>query len=263
MTYEYLLGTQPTALVITGRELYGAFTELPKGIDALLRLPCLLSLPQDPSGYQGFAQHSLMSIGHTGGAVFDLWTRAFYLEAVTLVRNMLEVLVQIRYFARHRDAYMPHVRAIAARAGNIMEGAKKKIRFDQMFDDVAPGFYRPHYANLLSDMAHGGLASMIMRLDTDPVAKTETPVFGCIYDEKRAAVVLAYFRVALHGLINVALELDPEAKDRDNGIHRPVIEAGLDFLVRGNAEDWRIFPAKQPLLRMAGPLMGWAPPATP
>src|SRR6185295_393462 len=195
MTWAYLSGTQPEALAETALKLPGAFTELPKAIDALLRIPCLFSLPQDDTMYSVFAQESLTSIGHTAGATYYLWSRAFYLEAAIMVRSMLEVLVQIRYFGKHRDEYIPHALPVADHTGQPIHQwrPKKQVTFKRMFDDVAPGFYRMHYGATLSNIAHGGLAASALRFDSNKVAMTFEPVFGCVYDERRARLVLAYF----------------------------------------------------------------------
>jgi hypothetical protein len=263
MTWAYLGGTQPKALAETALKLPRAFTELPKAIDALLRIPCLFLPPQDNTGYWHFAQTSLMSIGHTAGATYYLWSQAFYLEAALMVRNMLEVLVQLRYFGKHRDEYMPHVLPVRDHTGRPIKDdwrPKKQVKFKRMFDDVAPGFYQEHYGEVLSNIAHGGLVASFLRLDLNKLAKTTEPVFGCVYDEWRARLVLAYFQIGIHGLINMGLELDPALKDRDDGTHRAVIDDALDFLNRSLDEDWRV-PGKRPLLKSASGLIGWTIPA--
>ena len=98
MTYDYLLRTQPKAFYDTRMNLNGAFLEIPKALDALFRLPCLLLTPDHYRRIQRLRPTESDKRWPYCRRGLRPLTRAYYLEAVSLVRGMFEVLVQVRYF---------------------------------------------------------------------------------------------------------------------------------------------------------------------
>lgn len=248
LSSEYFRQLQKQALLETRLKRSGACIKLPMVIETQLRLPSLFQLPGGSTGYAAFAQQSLVGAGQLAGVLFKLWTRAFYLEAVLFAQRMLVVLVQVRYFGLHKEASLSHIASLRRRQVlvglSMLEKESQPNQLMQepyvrwMFNVVAPGFYQPHYGQIMSRMAQG---------DGN-------------YDATSAAWVLTYFHIALFGLIDAALQFDASAKDRDEGVNRPRIDEALNYLRAALDGDWRDSPKKQPLLQAVSPLIGWTPP---
>lgn len=261
MTYRYLRFTEPQAELETWTHFAGAAEWYPKVLDAALRLPCFLRLPNDPIGFGSWAAAMVMSAAHTCHAALLLWSRANYLETTILVRHLFEVLVQIAYFGARRDAFLPyHRRAMARAGGAVAEGQPvKEVKFKEMFDSVMPGFYKTHYGAILSGSAHGGLAATIFRVD---YASPDTPGvrLGSTYDERWATFGNTYLQYILRALLQASINLDPRAIDACDPESRQVVTEALSWLDKVFEADWTEFPSKRPLILACSDLTGWKPP---
>ena len=233
LSVRFARGVQEAALHETQSQLHEAYLKLPTVIDAQLQLPSRVRLADGTTGYPVFAQQSLSSAGHTARTLFHLWARASYSEASMLAHSLFLVLVQVRYFGLHPEAYLPDLVSVG-QPGLLMQRAGVRV----MFDAVAPGFYQRHYRELLFRGGRGGYN----------------------YDRRSATWVLTYFQIALYGLIDAALKLDAFAKHPGDDVNRPRIDEALNYLRAVLDGTWREFPEKQPLLQAASPLIGWTPP---
>lgn len=233
LSVQFARGVQEAALHETQSQLHEAYIKLPMVIDAQLRLPGRVRLPDGATGYPVFAQQSLTSAGFTARLLFHLWARASYSEASMLAHSLLLVLVQVRYFGLHPEAYLPTLLSVG-QPGLLMQRDGVRV----MFDAVATGFYQRHYRALLFRGGRGGYK----------------------YDSRSAMWVLTYFHIALYGLIDAALKLDAFAKHQGDEVNRPSIDEALNYLRAALDGTWREFPEKQPLLQAVSPLIGWTPP---
>ncbi len=261
MTYAYLQETESKATVATAAQLRGISTEFPGIVDALLRLPCFFQLAPDETGFGPWAQLILTSAGHTAAAAFSLWNRAYYLESMFLVRHLVEVLAQIRYYHSRRGAFLRHQRAAHERAGGkLSEGAQAKhIGFAEIFGKVAPRFHKTHYGALLSGMTHGGFAALIMRFEFKGPNEPVKPTFGCIFSEDRAGIVASYLTLTMYGLIRAGLDLDPKVLGVADQETQAVVKRDVAWLGRSLQADWDEFPKKRDLLSACINMIGWRP----
>ena len=69
-------------------------------------------------------------------AVSALAYRGYNPEGYVVLRHILEVFVQLRYFSIHRDLLRPHLEA---------KSAKGRVKFKTMFEEFSPGYYDDYY----------------------------------------------------------------------------------------------------------------------
>jgi hypothetical protein len=167
-----------------GAKLAGLAEWYPGSVDALLKMNYYrgkLSLPTTDRGrFEFFASTHYEQIPYTLWTVYDLTARGFYLEASILVRSLLEILIQLRYF----DACPA---ALPSDISGIKSGSKR-VQFKTMFDFFAPGFYKQYYGNIYSGIAHGKGWQMLFRFRlTD---NQFSVVYGNSYDEEKATFVV-------------------------------------------------------------------------
>jgi len=203
MTYEYLLQTALTTEAVTRRELQ---TERHlEALDVLLRFPsfCGGSSTPDDDWFPWWCSMQYCAVGHSTASLFDLWQRGFYVEATVLLRHVLEVFIQVRYFHGHRSELRNHLTSTER---------KNRVRFKTMFELFAPGYYDQYYGLLLSGVAHGGLPSTTMRLDLSK-GQQATAILGNAYNEKYATWVLNQLTAVLFGLLKLFPEFFPQYPD--------------------------------------------------
>lgn len=149
----------------------------------------------DEGSFQSYAYFQCQQSPFTLLSAYDLWRRASYVEASVLLRHLLEVFVQLRYFQNHPDLCMNHV----------TDQPKARVRFMTMFDELAPGAYDAAYRPL-SVIAHG---NMNIGFRGDLLASTPTgaqhtvPVFvGAQFEKGRAQLVHAFYIIVVLGFVN-------------------------------------------------------------
>jgi hypothetical protein len=182
-----LAGIEATKLV-TEREIAGAAEHIPKSIDVLLELPRFArggpSDSRDEVIFRWWALNVYVNAGHTSWALYELWRSGLYLEATILLRNLVEGLVQLRYF----ESRFPEMLVML----EVAPGRRPK--FKEMFDAVAPGYHDKWYG-LLSNIAHARVGAAIFRVDEARVA------VGSRYDENLTSVVMNQFDPVILGLL--------------------------------------------------------------
>lgn len=119
-------------------------------INMFFRLSYCCNEPAVTSQYDQYFLHvaafTYYRLPYTLRSVQQLWMQGHYLEAVVLLRHLLEGLVALRYFDSRRDKVKAHY---------DFTSKNGKIQWKQMFDACAPGLYE--YYGRISNMAHGGL----------------------------------------------------------------------------------------------------------
>lgn len=169
----------------------GAADNIPKALDVLLRLPYLVraeGAPEDEKEFRWWAFNAYLNAGHTAWTVFDLCFAGLYYESSLLLRNLLEVMVQLRYFesrkANVRDMLDPET--------------ERNVSLTRMFRTVAPGLEDRGWG-LLSNAAHGRLAASVFRINWE---QTHAAV-GAGYDERLSTFVLNQFDPLMYGFLSL------------------------------------------------------------
>ena len=149
----------------------------------------------DDGCFQSYAYFQCQQSPFTLLSAYDLWRRASYVEASVLLRHLLEVFVQLRYFQNHADLCMNHV----------TEQPKGRVRFVTMFDELAPGSYDAAYRTL-SVIAHGNMNPGFrgdLSASTSSGAQHTVPVFvGAQFEKGRAQLVHAFYIIVVLGFVN-------------------------------------------------------------
>lgn len=143
-------------------------------------------MESDANFYWFFAFQSYTQTPYTFAASFDLATRGYYTETVVLVRNIIEILAQLRYFQENRSALRQHYLG------------KKIVSFKKMLDRFCPGFYDGCYGMVLSGVAHGRLP--VFRFDK--TGDQAIPRMGCQFDHRQADFVFRNLLYLLYGFLN-------------------------------------------------------------
>jgi hypothetical protein len=150
----------------------------------------------DAGAFQSYAYFQYLQSPYTLMSAYDLWQRAYYLEAAILLRHLFEVFVQLRYFQKHPELCMNHVTATQAKA---------RVRFDTMFNEIAPGSYEVAYRNL-STIAHGNMNFGFRGdLSASTVSGTEhivPPFVGAQFEANRAMLIHAFYVSIALGFFN-------------------------------------------------------------
>jgi hypothetical protein len=233
--------------VLTENALAGIRQRTEPAINCLLRLvECTgpQSEGEDARAYEWWAQATYLSAGHTSVALGEMLHRGFYLESAILLRHLTELLVQVRYFEHHTQRVLQHLSA---------KRAKDRVKFQSMFDEVAPGYYRTYYS-LASGMAHGGVASTMLRVDMT----ASKGRFGCHYDPDQCTLVANTWAAALHRFLTSFEFAFPQMKlDAGN----TQLLAAVTGLAGWLEAAWREHPKSHDWLRTIGPLVRWVTPS--
>lgn len=260
MSYAYLLQSRAQTAARTDHELNGFARRFPQAIDCLLKLPYWIDSDPTPDIYRGWAHGAYVDAGHSFAALYHLFRVGFYLEAHVLYRHLLEVLVQVRYFASHRDKSMAHFippefqGSERPRLDALRDAMPKRhpVQFRQMFEYLAPGYYEHYYA-MDSEFAHGGVGRGHFRHDHHAGVVT----LGCQYDEKHAGALVNYATALLYGFLRQFPEAFPKWKANEAGPLYSDALNSLDEILRPN---WALHPESRPWLSATAKLTGWSEP---
>lgn len=263
MTYQYLLDTQSSTAWHTAQEYHGMAMNMPRVLDTLFQLSHMHRFQPDETVFVFWAQNALWGAPYTASDIYALWLRGSYLEAVILLRHLVEVLVQLRFYNDHREAYLSHLRYDMRRRGaplppNGPRPQRPVLR--TMFEAVAPGFYDDHYGPHFSNTAHGGLMSTVFRSESVPgVEQVHQHVPGAHYSMRNASNLLTYFLPVLHGLLRIHSVLPPAIPDQSDTAARERIDDVLNWVRQAIQADWDEFPNKRRVLTQLQPLAAWSP----
>ncbi len=245
MDFQYLIHTESEIHQATDRELHGWLTKYPEIIDVLFHAAYFTGKVDDTQSADGtfhaFAHHHLLRFPYTVRAAAILLESGYYLETVSLLRNMYEVLVQMHYFHRHKDQVMAH----ALR--------QKRVRFRTMFDEIAPCFYDLMYG-LLSEYAHGGIGSMIFRTSYSAADKGTT-IMGCQFDADLCTFSLNQIAVVLCGWLTHIPSFFPAfsmSAPKDLLDRR---QSALDWLREGMGQHMKMKPVTKEFYALVEPII--------
>lgn len=198
--YAALIETEGVVSRTTAAALGGLDRNFPSLVDILLNLAYFMDGAEDSEAddypIRFLASLSYVQAPYTFWAAYDLGKRGYYIEAVMMVRHLLEVFVRLRYFQSKPTEISDHI------------NGDKRVSFLDMFESIAPGFYRPYYGRLLSGFAHGPLGPALWRYDHGLDGKGR-PRMGCQFDENQATFVFNNLAVILFGFFEYFKEFFP------------------------------------------------------
>jgi hypothetical protein len=141
LSNEHLFGiadlARSEALVLgqTEAEAEAIVRNYPGIIDTMLNFPYYwgeLPAPETEEGlFSLFASSHFLQIPYTAWSLFDIWRRGYYLESSILLRSLLEILIQLRYFQCRPSVLEAH-----------LHPEKGNVQFKTMFETIAPGYYK-------------------------------------------------------------------------------------------------------------------------
>lgn len=205
----------------------------PNLIDTFLKLPYFVEAKAantDVEAVQFFARTHYMQAPYTFWTLYSMWRQGHYLESTILLRYLLEVVVQLRYFQRYPDQLIVHMTP------------KRGVRFRTMFEEFAPGFYEYYYGNLLSTFAHGKTGPLYFRIDRSQPGEDRVRM-GCEYDEEAASMVMNQTLALLFSFLNLfAVYFPDNSLAQDAEVQAEVVDA-IGWLENVMAANKSGFPA--------------------
>ncbi len=218
-----LLDKQEPQVVLQTQEMFGkgrhGFCDFSlDGIDLLLYgIHHLRNLDKDTLDETGeFKNHKLAmrsivyyNLYHTSltyKAVYNLIHQGYYTESAILLRSIVENLVRMKYLYKQKDIDLVNT-AFAGHYG--YKGKKFKVKYQTMFDSVAPGLYE--YYRLLCDIAHGSFAAHMLKIGKrDSEQKKIILDYGLIFKLEESTYVINQFSVYLFAHIKFMMLIFPE-----------------------------------------------------
>jgi hypothetical protein len=232
-----------------------AFGDTDLGLDSIINTWFMVQLfpgeretvTTDQGSFQSYAYFQCLQSPYTLLSAAELWRRAFYVEASILLRHSFEVFVQLRYFEKHPELCMNHV----------TEQPKGRVRFQTMFDDLAPGLYDVAYRNL-SRIVHGNLVFGFrgnISASTSHGAQHTVPVIaGAQFERNLAMLVHTFLIITMLGFLNYYQRFFPKNTIAgDSAVADELAEAQkwLESVFehkRNNVNDPALFDAARPLV---------------
>lgn len=130
----------------------------------------------------------ILKLPYSVRAVTILLERGFYLESALIVRHILEVFVQLRFFNKYKNRLNKYVLK------------KDKITLKTMFSEFNLELYsKMYYA--LSEAAHGGFGSTVYRTIYQSPIEGRT-IMGSEYNEMFSNYLLNQLAPLIYGILN-------------------------------------------------------------
>jgi hypothetical protein len=153
-----------------------------------------------------FAFYHFYTTVFTSKAVYNLFHGGYYTEASILIRSIIESFVRLKYLNQKQDLELV-MQAFAGHQG--FEGEKYSVKYRTHFDEVAPGMY--HYYQILCDMAHGSVASHVLKSDWSAKDPKEYRLdIGIVFKPEESTFVLNQFSVYLLAELEYMFHVFPE-----------------------------------------------------
>lgn len=200
----------------------------------------------DQGCFQSYAYFQCLQSPYTLLSAVELWRRASYVESSILLRHSLEAFVQLRYFEKHPEFCMNHV----------TEQPKGRVKFQTMFDDIAPGLYVA-YRNL-SKIVHGNLVFGFrgdMSAFKSPGGQHTVPVIvGAQFARDLAMLVHTFLIITMLGFLNYYQRFFPKNTIAGNVAVAEELSEAQRWLEsvfeykRNNVNDRSLFDSARPLV---------------
>lgn len=188
---NHLVKSENKTVQFTRNILAGVYTNFPEITNTFFKLPYFIGELEPPEsdrgGFQSICTTHYFQAPYTFWALYGLYEKGYYLEALILYRHLVESFIQIRYFDRYPEKTISQI---------------KRKNFKVMFDEFAPGFYEKTYAPILCEAAHGVFLKDIQRFDrkADSIGRTR---MGCEFNSFFASSVMNQTFALLFGYLNI------------------------------------------------------------
>jgi hypothetical protein len=217
MTYEYLLHSELQARIAFERD-FATFSErMPEFLDTIFLMTNFMGQrkAEAEDGVHYFAVERCHRLPYALRASWMLIRVGYYAESVTIVRQVLESFVQIRYFMDRPNELKGHITA---------QGNRGRVQFKTMFERFSPGFYQEYYGRALSSISHVGIGFSVlsgMELLDDGSGLIAAPA-GCKFNGKHASFSINHGLLLIAGFLNAfpawfpdfSSLVDPQSDDR-------------------------------------------------
>ena len=186
----------------------GFIANFPSFLDTLLQLHYFSDREYDVETANGhfksWCYHQYFRIPYSFRSIYILFERGHYLESLIIVRHVIEVFVQLRFFFKYPERLYPH-----------LSNPNKRVSFRKMFDEFSSDFYSKWYIKHLSSWAHGGVGVLNFRFNLHSSENVE-PVYGTPYDEFNAGIPVVNLIAFMYGYINFFPVFFPDFESQAN-----------------------------------------------
>ncbi len=154
-----------------------------------------------------FSYFHYSRIIYTFKATYNLLLQGYCTESAFLLRHVVETFVRLRYIAKEKNIDLIWQSWSGHRGFN---GKRFSISYETQFNDVAQGLYK--YYRTLCDMAHGAMASHVLRTDlSEGKINFDT---GIVFRPKESTFVINQSSVYLLAHIEFMISVYPEIKNK-------------------------------------------------
>jgi len=189
---DYIIETEKDTLSTITENLQGLVEDYPKFLNMLLKLTYFADKGYDiekPEGsFKSWCYYQYVRIPYTFRSAYILVERGHNVEAVFLLRHIVEVFAQLRYFHQHPKKLKDHL------SGN------SRLSFNTIFKDFSKDYYKKWYLKQLSSIAHGGVGVLHFRVDMHTPEDINI-IMGSIYDEYHLGYVTNQLIAFFYGFI--------------------------------------------------------------
>ncbi len=144
------------------------------------------------NAFRCFAFYHYDRIFYTFKSCYNLLISGYYTDASILLRSIVETFVRLKFIEKEKTTDL------------IMKALSGKERFPysykQQFDAISLGYYE--FYRLLCNMAHGGMASHILKVTPNSETKEMIPDNGIIFKANQASFITNQFVIYLLGHLN-------------------------------------------------------------
>ncbi len=196
MSLQELLRTEQKTELDTLKIRGGDSIEIDNLINIFFRLSyhCWEDVPLESDEHYliSVANLTYIRLPYTLRAIYDLWIKGYYLEAIVVFRQMLEGLAILRYFYKYPDKTKTHFMATRS---------KDRVNFSDMFNEFSPDFYKRWYGETFSQMAHGGIATKLFREKYSSTGQREV-LMGCEFNSEHSDFITVATILVGYGYLN-------------------------------------------------------------
>lgn len=139
-----------------------------------------------------FADLTYTRLPYSLRAIYNLWIKGYYLEAIVVFRQILEGLITLRYFQKYPEKIKEHLTATRS---------KGRVSFFAMFNEFSPDFYKRWYGEIFSQLAHGGIITKLFREKFSSTGQQEV-LMGCEFNAEKSDFVTVSTILISYGYLN-------------------------------------------------------------
>lgn len=150
-----------------------------------------MQLDSDEHWFISRAKQIYIRLPYSLRAIYNLWLKGYYLEAIVVFRQMLEGLITLRYFHKYPEKIKKHLKATQS---------KERVSFFNMFKEFSPGFYKDWYGGIFSELAHGGLLAGSFRMKG--YSAQGEHIMGCEFNSEKSDFVTVATILISYGYLN-------------------------------------------------------------